>query len=518
MKNSKIFWWSIVALNAILFLIYCIFFVNKKLIPDVISGILIFVVVGAFLVIFGYYNNKITEAKIGIIILLIFNSALYLLSFYYINQIKNLNNYIELYKDDVFLTHNTKIYRIIKSIPNEKMDNKKLLEIFTITLSRSSYLDVDYQLKILKVYKSIIDSRDKIYYSDLNDFHKYVLLEDRSQDEILERLYDLFIKPEFFNEEYSWNITKTINSKKYYDEFTQRYENNKFSDSINFYSLKAYNKFARIEKSNFSKENKKSVEMLYNDGIYYGINGDCFKSVNSFDSAALIDSDNIPVSISLTFAKDCRDGKIPNDVTKEIFTSIAAGNKGNWNSSLNHAKNVLSNIPSYAPAYVHLGVVYTNLYKIKDDQRYQDSIIDAYKTAIKLDTAYGLAHYNLAVIYSVFNKFHSANKHLKLAQLNGFSKKYCEELYKEIVESGYELVVDNENNMQVECQGNFLNGLLGPLALLYYTIASFFSTDGSMSFAIAFDKLWYQGCASCKFGFIVGCLIVLFFIFRIKRK
>lgn len=163
---------------------------------------------------------------------------------------------------------------------------------------------------------------------------------------------------------------------------------------------------------------QETPRQLYDRGIMLGKEGRCIEAKELLQKASNIDPNNMAILISLSFANDCAKGQISNEVGKNLFTSVSAGNSGNWDNSLSLAKRATNLAPRYSPAYVHLGVVYIQMLQVGKGEHYGNDAINAYRKALDIDTNNGLAHYNLGVAYAAKGEWKLAKKHLSSAGVN----------------------------------------------------------------------------------------------------
>lgn len=162
-----------------------------------------------------------------------------------------------------------------------------------------------------------------------------------------------------------------------------------------------------------------TAKQLYDKAIALGKEGRCEDAVKLLQKASESEQQNMAISISLSSAMDCSEGKLAKDVAKTIFTSTSAGNGGDWNTALSLAKKACDAAPKYAPAFVHLGVVYTQMVLANKGNHYATDAIKAYSRAIEIDPINGLAHYNVGVAYASQHKWSPAKEHLSKASSLG---------------------------------------------------------------------------------------------------
>lgn len=162
-----------------------------------------------------------------------------------------------------------------------------------------------------------------------------------------------------------------------------------------------------------------TAKQLYDKAIASGKAGGCQDAAKLLRKALDIEPHNMAITISLSFAVDCSKGNVAKDVAMDIFASTSAGNRGDWSTALSLAKKVCNVAPNYAPAFVHLGVVYVQMIMTNKGDPAAAEAIKAYSKAIEMDPGNGLAHYNVGVAYAAQHKWRLAKVHLSKASSLG---------------------------------------------------------------------------------------------------
>lgn len=200
--------------------------------------------------------------------------------------------------------------------------------------------------------------------------------------------------------------------------------------SITFFIIEQFTqKTSRMNQNQIStlaKEKKKpksimgeTAKQLYDTAIASGQEGRCADATRLLQKASTIDPQNMAISISLSTAIDCSEGKLSKDVARNIFKSTSDGNKGDWSTALSLAQKACDAVPKYAPAYVHLGVVYAQMILANKGDHYANDAIKAYSKAIAIDPNNGLAHHNIGVAYAAQHNWNLAKEHLSKASSLG---------------------------------------------------------------------------------------------------
>lgn len=164
---------------------------------------------------------------------------------------------------------------------------------------------------------------------------------------------------------------------------------------------------------------QETPKQLYDRGVMLGKEGHCAEANELLKRASKIAPNNMAITISLSFANDCAEGKISKKVGTLIFKSTIAGNGGDLDTAVSLAKQACNFAPKYAPAYVHLGVAYMKMVQYGKGDRYINDANNAYKKALEIDSNYGLAHHNLGVVHAVKREWKLAKKHLVKASSLG---------------------------------------------------------------------------------------------------
>lgn len=155
-----------------------------------------------------------------------------------------------------------------------------------------------------------------------------------------------------------------------------------------------------------------TAKQLYDKAIAIGAEGHCEDAVKLLQKASENEPQNMTLTISLSFAIDCSQGNLAKDVAKIIFASTSAGNGGDWTTALSLAKKAGDAVPKYAPAYVHLGVVYAKMVLANKGDNYVEDAIKAFSKALEIDPNNGLAHYNVGMAYAAQHKWSLAKEHV----------------------------------------------------------------------------------------------------------
>ncbi len=158
-----------------------------------------------------------------------------------------------------------------------------------------------------------------------------------------------------------------------------------------------------------------TAKQLYDKGIASGKEGRCEDAVKLLRKASENEPQNMAITVSLSFAIDCSKGTVPKDVAKNIFASTSAGNGEDWSAAISLAKKACDAALKYAPAFVHLGVVYAQMVSANKGDNYSDEAIKAFSKALEIDPNNGLAHYNVGMVYAAQHKWSLAKEHLSKA-------------------------------------------------------------------------------------------------------
>ena len=181
-----------------------------------------------------------------------------------------------------------------------------------------------------------------------------------------------------------------------------------------------------------------SPKDLYGRGIALGTEGR-FAEARTFLMKALAASPrNLSIATALEFAEDGAANRLSNKVGRMLFSSTMLGNQKDWSAAFSAAQKAASAAPKYAPAQMHMGVVYANFVMLGRGNHYGHDAITAFQKAIALKTDYAAAHFNLGVAYFASQRqelakseFHRA-KSFALAQGNSVLGEECDRMIGEI--------------------------------------------------------------------------------------
>jgi len=257
-----------------------------------------------------------------------------------------------------------------------------------------------------------------------------------------------------------------------------------------------------------------SSKQLYDQALIAGKEG-AFKEAHNLLSAARKKEPNrSPLLLAVAIAEQAAGGSISKDAAVSVFESINLGNKGNWDEALSLAIRAHNLAPDSAPVAVHLGTVYANLIQANKEDRYISDAIEAYKSAIKRDPQFGLAYYNLGVAQAARRHWSEAKDHLMKASSLGVP--VPKDLLAQIESQIRNLRTNkpartHELDSGQEKEGGFINGLFGPIVLIATAVRNIFkpSSEGSAEVNNALEITWGRGSGAYRFGFIVGCIILL---------
>ncbi|UCD75735.1 MAG: hypothetical protein JSV91_02235 [Phycisphaerales bacterium] len=259
------------------------------------------------------------------------------------------------------------------------------------------------------------------------------------------------------------------------------------------------------------------VNALYRSGIELALGGRCDEAVKALSCAGEMDPADSSINLSLTFAQDCAHNLAPKEAVESVFASLEAVNEGEWNEALIHARRACEQGPEYAPAFLHLGTVYRKLRQEETEGVTSEEVIQAYLTAVELEPEYGPAHHHLAMAYDAAGLKEESSKHLELASAYGIGPpaEAAASAGPEAASSSPGTSDGQEREKgHVEC---FVCGLMGPIVVLFGTVASFFDPEQAV-FIVAWDRTWGDGNAAYRFGFMVGIALCIMIISRITGR
>lgn len=177
---------------------------------------------------------------------------------------------------------------------------------------------------------------------------------------------------------------------------------------------------------------------MYDRAIAFGQDGK-FADARDLLRRALVASPGNPAIITcLTFAEDGAAVRISTALGKLLFASTASGNRGDWNAALSLAQKAAKDRPKYAPAHLHLGVVYVQLVSSGQGDNYAQDAIAAYHEAIRIKPDYTQAFFNLGVAYAATGKWQLARtqlhhaKELAQAENDSILRKHCDRMLSQI--------------------------------------------------------------------------------------
>lgn len=181
-----------------------------------------------------------------------------------------------------------------------------------------------------------------------------------------------------------------------------------------------------------------SPKDFYDRGVALGREGH-FAEARTFLQKALAASPrNLSIATVLSFAEDSADARFPSEVGQVLFSSTASGNQGDWSAALSAAQKAAAAAPQYAPAQMHLGVVYAKFVFLGRGNHYGHDAITAYRKAVALKADYALAHFNLGVAYAASKQWKLSKaefqhaKALAQAQGTGVLSEECDRMIGEI--------------------------------------------------------------------------------------
>ena len=163
-------------------------------------------------------------------------------------------------------------------------------------------------------------------------------------------------------------------------------------------------------------QKSESPKEIYDRAIAFGQDGKFVEARDLLRTALTASPGNPSIISCLTFAEDGAAERISIDLGKLLFSSTISGNRGDWNTALSLAQEASKVGPKYAPAHLHLGVVYIKLVGLGRGDYYVQDAIGAYKEAIHINPDYTQAHYNLGVAYAVTRQWKIARAELQLAK------------------------------------------------------------------------------------------------------
>jgi tetratricopeptide (TPR) repeat protein len=155
---------------------------------------------------------------------------------------------------------------------------------------------------------------------------------------------------------------------------------------------------------------------MYDRAVAFGQDGKFADARDLLRKALAASPGNLAIISCLTFAEDGAAVRISADLGKLLFASTASGNRGDWNTSLSLAQKAAKDGPKYAPAHLHLGVVYVQLVRSGRGDHYVQDAIAAYQEAIRIKPDYTQAFFNLGVAYAATGKWQLARTQLQRAK------------------------------------------------------------------------------------------------------
>ncbi len=181
---------------------------------------------------------------------------------------------------------------------------------------------------------------------------------------------------------------------------------------------------------------------LYDQGVAAGAAGKFAEARGLLRQALAAGPGNPAVVTCLSFAEDGAEGRLPAEAGKLLFASTASGNRQDWSGALSSAQKATELAGKYAPAHMHLGVVYAQLAGSGKGEQYSKDAIGAYRKAVEIKPDYALAHFNLGVAYGATKQSEMAREELQrakqLAQSQGDAvlPQHCDRVLSQISSQG----------------------------------------------------------------------------------